>query len=70
MATTISIHAPREGCDIGGRTYRIDIIDFNPRTPRGVRPMPTKRMATDTHYFNPRTPRGVRHEYLDQIEVQ
>ena len=32
--------------------------------------MPTKRMATDTHYFNPRTPRGVRHEYLDQIEVQ
>ena len=29
----ISIHAPREGCDIDGKRYgRID-CDFNPRTP-------------------------------------
>ena len=36
----ISIHAPREGCDtapgIGGQSSR----NFNPRTPRGVRPVP------------------------------
>ena len=60
MATTISIHAPREGCDIGGRTYRIDIIDFNPRTPRGVRPLPALISTRALPYFNPRTPRGVR----------
>ncbi len=36
---SISIHAPREGCDIGHLLRERDIADFNPRTPRGVRRM-------------------------------
>ena len=36
---SISIHAPREGCDIGHLLRDRDIADFNPRTPRGVRRM-------------------------------
>ena len=35
----ISIHAPREGCDFLLVLRRIDHKDFNPRTPRGVRPV-------------------------------
>ena len=35
----ISIHAPREGCDVQiGRRAQDDAKHFNPRTPRGVRP--------------------------------
>ena len=34
----ISIHAPREGCDKGYEIGRFVYWDFNPRTPRGVRP--------------------------------
>ena len=34
----ISIHAPREGCDISRRSVADDKQNFNPRTPRGVRP--------------------------------
>ena len=34
----ISIHAPREGCDLDiGLLQVVDFSDFNPRTPRGVR---------------------------------
>ena len=33
----ISIHAPREGCDRGGKSSLGPLWDFNPRTPRGVR---------------------------------
>ena len=36
-STVISIHAPREGCDPGGRACTGLLTDFNPRTPRGVR---------------------------------
>ena len=34
---SISIHAPREGCDASGGFSGGSIGDFNPRTPRGVR---------------------------------
>ena len=34
----ISIHAPREGCDLFLLSVDIDSTNFNPRTPRGVRP--------------------------------
>ena len=34
----ISIHAPREGCDTTTWETRISLFNFNPRTPRGVRP--------------------------------
>ena len=33
----ISIHAPREGCDVASWSPRRARIYFNPRTPRGVR---------------------------------
>ena len=33
----ISIHAPREGCDLIFSMSLIPIMHFNPRTPRGVR---------------------------------
>ena len=57
--TTISIHAPREGCDAlhakgsPGHPY------FNPRTPRGVR-RGSPTICKLFWHFNPRTPRGVR----------
>ena len=34
----ISIHAPREGCDAPSLAALGRAVDFNPRTPRGVRP--------------------------------
>jgi len=34
----ISIHAPREGCDLVPQRPTTSTCDFNPRTPRGVRP--------------------------------
>ena len=34
----ISIHAPREGCDGLGAISPLYFTNFNPRTPRGVRP--------------------------------
>ena len=59
FAVAISIHAPREGCDPNGISQVLEWMDFNPRTPRGVRPQKrTKRSPTSN--FNPRTPRGVR----------
>ena len=60
---TISIHAPREGCDPSSPGSSRWSFDFNPRTPRGVRPLPV-RLATPRPDFNPRTPRGVRQQTL------
>ena len=37
----ISIHAPREGCDLLLLTSGPPAPHFNPRTPRGVRPPPS-----------------------------
>ena len=34
----ISIHAPREGCDLARTNGKAGAQNFNPRTPRGVRP--------------------------------
>ena len=36
----ISIHAAQEGCDQRGEPTLFDFIDFNPRSPRGLRPLP------------------------------
>ena len=36
--STISIHAPREGCDVPLPPGSGTSMNFNPRTPRGVRP--------------------------------
>ena len=40
-AAEISIHAPREGCDLRRAAQEKRQDDFNPRTPRGVRPPST-----------------------------
>ena len=56
----ISIHAPREGCDICSQRARAPSWNFNPRTPRGVRPMSSLSRSRASLHFNPRTPRGVR----------
>ena len=59
--SSISIHAPREGCDRPPLQRPRARFYFNPRTPRGVRrhawPPALRRCNL---YFNPRTPRGVR----------
>ena len=40
MTNRISIHAPREGCDSSSPASKtVSHADFNPRTPRGVRPV-------------------------------
>ena len=56
----ISIHAPREGCDPTAGRGRYLRDNFNPRTPRGVRPMSSLSRSRASLHFNPRTPRGVR----------
>ena len=55
----ISIHAPRVGCDLACPLLMLWLSNFNPRTPCGVRPNSSVRLATKSN-FNPRTPCGVR----------
>ena len=59
LLATISIHAPLAGCDYKGYIVTFSLMDFNPRTPRGVRQQ-YRRSNKGVRYFNPRTPRGVR----------
>ena len=56
----ISIHAPREGCDLSDSLASFVKSDFNPRTPRGVRRSFVPTFDKSGIDFNPRTPRGVR----------
>ena len=56
----ISIHAPREGCDALRACLSEPGMDFNPRTPRGVRLDSSMTEYLSVLNFNPRTPRGVR----------
>ena len=55
----ISIHTPHAGCDRDMPPMRISILNFNPRTPCGVRPGARAQHGLRV-YFNPRTPCGVR----------
>ena len=64
----ISIHAPLAGCDFpssGGAFFQ---LNFNPRTPRGVRHHAIFG-AIWCKNFNPRTPRGVRLIILSEYSV-
>ena len=65
----ISIHAPREGCDRGGMSAPMRGGDFNPRTPRGVRPIAWFCFFAEIN-FNPRTPRGVRRPGAGRLHHQ
>ena len=57
---TVSIHAPRVGCDL--RTYESPprYLGFNSRTPCGVRLSRDDKAHNNTAGFNSRTPCGVR----------
>ena len=55
----ISIHAPREGGDVALAGHRLEHGDFNPRPPRGGRPVKQCGYTPHTN-FNPRPPRGGR----------
>ncbi len=41
LSIGISIHAPREGCDWQPQSLALFTLYFNPRTPRGVRQVPS-----------------------------
>ena len=59
LARFISIHAPRMGCDMPPCFTCPKVVNFNPRTPYGMRHM--KILPISLHsYFNPRTPYGMR----------
>ena len=59
----ISIHAPLAGCDAETEYVASTAdINFNPRTPCGVRRVRRCEKSVWPIYFNPRTPCGVRHE--------
>ena len=55
----ISIHAPLAGCDNVFEVFDGRIVNFNPRTPCGVRLFASSWLSLYSH-FNPRTPCGVR----------
>ena len=56
----ISIHVPREGHDFYQYRVRLCTRYFNPRAPRGARPL-TMYVTDIDMDFNPRAPRGARH---------
>ena len=55
----ISIHAARVGCDNRRRQHWTTAVDFNPRSPSGLRQKDTAFNGTGC-YFNPRSPSGLR----------
>ena len=55
----ISIHAAQEGCDSCIISAKVVKIDFNPRSPRGLR-RTRSDFSSIKPYFNPRSPRGLR----------
>ena len=59
---TISIHAPRAGCDRRMRVKSRRRAYFNPRTPCGVRLGSHTTATRHWYHFNPRTPCGVRRQ--------
>ena len=51
---------PREGHDSYRDTITTEILDFNPRAPRGARHIAIPSSRQNILYFNPRAPRGAR----------
>ena len=56
----ISIHAPRTGSDSAPPCLRLDVGNFNPRSPHGERPTAQSTLMWLAAYFNPRSPHGER----------
>ena len=67
MDSTISIHAPREG---GDRSHLLrlchDIPNFNPRPPRGGRPLPPPCTADGLRFQSTPPARGATHLAVKQ----
>ena len=59
MALKISIHAAQEGCDRHCKKHKRVGVNFNPRSPRGLR-LATSVIGSPCDNFNPRSPRGLR----------
>ncbi len=60
----ISIHAPREGSDSSFFGALMATTDFNPRSPRGERPLAVEDPEHGKNDFNPRSPRGERRHWI------
>ena len=54
----ISIHAPREGCDWSWPTSSLTPLNFNPRTPRGVRQRHPLHSSYDRQFQSTHPARG------------
>ena len=54
----ISIHAPHAGCDSPTHTRLLDLGDFNPRTPCGVRPAAARRSSCTSAFQSTHPMRG------------
>ena len=55
----ISIHAARVGCDSRPQKVEMRAINFNPRSPSGLRPQGGDFVG-GVEDFNPRSPSGLR----------
>ena len=49
-SVTVSIHAPREGCDVAEKNGFTEGISFNSRTPGGVRPSSAEGLIPDSEF--------------------
>ena len=58
LSTGISIHAPREGCDRLSPAYPDWRRNFNPRTPRGVRPAALSQLGPQRVFQSTHPARG------------
>ena len=68
-SSSISIHAPREGCDdCGGHNCGI-ILDFNPRTPRGVRLLGEQQGCPSMRFQSTHPARGATANFTKEQRV-
>ena len=66
----ISIHAPREGCDVRTRSPSWWASDFNPRTPRGVRRLKSYlSLALDGEFQSTHPARGATANFTKEQRV-
>ena len=70
QATKISIHAPREGGDIDSSRTREENSDFNPRPPRGGRPIDTHEQCGQDLFQSTPPARGATQHINDMYQYQ
>ncbi len=62
----ISIHTPREGSDPIHCAVQSDVWNFNPRSPRGERPLFPEEQAVAVVFQSTLPARGATHRHLDR----